>query len=229
MGAEQSIQTGERPSEARVQIAADLSPPIAAAAAAPRKKNELHVFVIDRSGSMNRGNYAKTVADNIVIPTVADNIAKSGGPITVSVHTFNHDHTKEIEFEEVADAETLRPKLPTVADGSTRYYETLTEVLNGIPDGKYDLVSIQVFTDGKNNVTSTLGAEATMNEKIQEGRDKGWLFTFVGVDIDPQACTTAANEQECSRVRRTAGDADDYGATRVITATRIDSLRANTA
>ena len=214
-----SIQTGEQPSEGRVQAAT-------AAAASPSKKmKELHVFVIDRSGSMSRGNYAKTVADNIVIPTVADNIAKAGGSITVSVHTFNHEHTKEVEFAEVADAETLRPKLPTVADGSTRYYETLIEVLDSIPDGKYDLVSIQVFTDGMNNVNSTPDCKMVMDSKIQEGRDKGWLFTFVGVDIAPEACTTSANADECCRVTRTAGDADDYGATRVITSSRVNSLR----
>jgi hypothetical protein len=214
MGAIYSIQTDDK---ARVP------------AAEKEKMTELHVFVIDRSGSMNYGDYAKTVADDIVIPTVADNIAKSGGPITVSVHTFANEHVKVVEFESVADAETLRPKLPTTASGQTMYYDTLIEVLDGIPDDTYDLVSVQVFTDGCNNkYGGTIDGEEIMNRKIKTCRAKGWLFTFVGIDIAPEACTKSANEQECGTVTRTNGENDDYAATRTVTSTRIDTFRTQT-
>lgn len=188
-------------------------------------KKELFVFVIDQSGSMESNDYKSTVSDQIVLPFVKEQIEKSGGPVEVDVHTFNAKHYHPVVFQSTDDAESLRPSLPTKAEGMTRYYETMLEVLQTVRDhvvknGPYGIVSIQVFTDGANNILTNPYAESIMNAALDEARKGGWIFTFTGIERNPSMDTKSARLHECCMVSR-----NDFGSSRTLTSTRVQLER----
>lgn len=168
----------------------------------------LQVILIDKSSSMNIGNYAKTVADNITIPTVRA-LHDKCDELTLAVSTFSGTLTHALPFHVVAtfdkDAEMkLRSRLPKTANGSTRYYNSVSDMIDMVREHlkthKYDRVALTVYSDGENTMLDGPDAETDMNERIVQARADGWVLAFVGIEHDVRKTTKSARHDECFAV-----------------------------
>jgi hypothetical protein len=183
--------------------------------------NILQVILIDRSSSMNVGNYAKTVADNIVIPSIKA-LSDKCDTITIAVSTFSDILVHDVPFKKIsafdADIELeLRAKLPKTANGTTRYFESVSDTIEMIrkhlvmqhrKSYNYDRVALTVFSDGSNTVSCEPNAESFMNEQIDKARAEGWVLSFVGIEHNASTSTKSARFDEVFNV---ASRFDDDG------------------
>lgn len=162
----------------------------------------LQVILIDRSSSMNVGNYGKTVADNIVLPTV-QRLSSQCNELTLHVSTFATKLIHVVQFQKMNEKFTsqLRDFLPTVAHGGTRYYDSVVDTIASVQEhlksNHYDRVGFTVFTDGQDTCCSSPSSEKTMNETIDRVRDQGWVLSFVGIEFNVATSTKSAQKQEC--------------------------------
>lgn len=244
MGIASSIQTQTEPPEPPEPLTT-ASPPsvsVVPAEAVPAdavEPNELHIFVIDKSGSMSTGNYKATVANEIVIPTVKE-IVKDGTAAIFEVFSFNDELSHDVVCRPIStpdEAEWLRSTLPTVAVGLTRYWDSMIEILNQYKgaEKKFETVSVTVYTDGEDNQSGRpfprartrdcKAAEDQMNTLLDERRAAGWMFNFMGIEMDPTLTTKSARSHECFQMDNRSSD--QYAQCRAFSSGKVISERAN--
>lgn len=165
-------------------------------------RNYTHnVHLVDHSGSMGQR------ADG-TSPTKAENATKgvrifcadqaintpADGKLTVSLYQFDTEFEKLLDFASGSD-----PKLATYTvypRGMTALNDALAQAiidtgkkLDSMPeDQRPDKVIFVVSTDGLENASIEYGGrdgKARLKAMVQEHTDKyGWVFTFIGADID---------------------------------------------
>jgi hypothetical protein len=111
------------------------------------------------------------------------------GEATVSLYEFNTDveqlyHGIPIEDAEELNSDNYKPGGRTALhDSITRAVEDTEDYILGLPMSEQpENVVVAVLTDGKENASET--PEDTVRSRVEEKRDEGWEFLFIGANQD---------------------------------------------
>ena len=149
-------------------------------------ENKTHVtFVLDSSGSMSRIEDDTKGGFNIFLRDQKE----EEGEATVSLYEFNTNvelvHLAiDIEDAPELDNENYSP------GGRTALHDAITRAVGETEDHIETLpgkdqpenVVVVVLTDGKENASET--PQDTVRERVEEKREEGWEFLFVGANQD---------------------------------------------
>jgi len=155
-------------------------------------KTEL-IFILDRSGSMGGlesdtiGGFNATISDQ----------KKIDGETRVTTILFDNF------FEVLHDRINLQDIAPLTdkdyfVRGSTALYDAVALGIRKIanvqkqtmPEGRADKVIMVITTDGYENSSRETNA-AMLHKMIDDCKQEGWEFLFLGADIDAQAAAGA--------------------------------------
>jgi Mg-chelatase subunit ChlD len=149
-------------------------------------ENKTHVtFVLDSSGSMSRIEDDTKGGFNIFLRDQKE----EEGEATVSLYEFNTNvelvHLAiDIEDAPELDDENYSPGGRTALhDAITRAVGETEDHIETLPEkDQPENVVVVVLTDGKENASET--PQDTVRERVEEKREEGWEFLFVGANQD---------------------------------------------
>jgi hypothetical protein len=149
-------------------------------------ENKTHVtFVLDSSGSMSRIEDDTKGGFNIFLRDQKE----EEGEATVSLYEFNTNVELaylaiDIEDAPELDDENYSPGGRTALhDAITRAVGETEDHIETLPEkDQPENVVVVVLTDGKENASET--PQDTVRERVEEKREEGWEFLFVGANQD---------------------------------------------
>ena len=149
-------------------------------------ENKTHVtFVLDSSGSMSRIEDDTKGGFNIFLRDQKE----EEGEATVSLYEFNTNvelvHLAiDIEDAPELDDENYSPGGRTALhDAIARAVDETEDHIETLPEkDQPENIVVVVLTDGKENASET--PQDTVRERVEEKREEGWEFLFVGANQD---------------------------------------------
>lgn len=136
------------------------------------------ICILDRSGSMNG-------SEKHVIDSFNEFIAKqrdSGDKAKVTLVLFDDQYEKVYERVKIEDVPELTAETYFVR-GMTAMNDAIGKTLATFKDKKKVFVFVE--TDGYENASKEYTGEA-VRALVQEKKDKGWEFMFVGADLSQE-------------------------------------------
>lgn len=139
-------------------------------------------FVLDSSGSMEliaddtRGGFNSLLKDQ----------RAEDGEATVSLYEFNTDVERVYHAQGLDDADELDEDNYTPS-GRTALYDAIVQAIDETEtlcdeEDTPENVLVVVLTDGHENSSET--TQETVQSRVEEKRDAGWEFMFIGANQD---------------------------------------------
>ncbi len=149
-----------------------------------------HLIVLDASGSMTCIRQNALSGCNETIQSIVSLQKKANGEHQhfLSLVTFNSDEVTHIIYDKMPIEQvkelTLENYVPT---GCTPLYDSLglsMNTLNSTMDKtQQHSVLVTVITDGLENASKLFSAEQ-IRRQVEEYKQSGWTFAFIGANID---------------------------------------------
>ena len=144
------------------------------------------VFILDRSGSM-QGLESDTIGG---FNAMLEKQRKSGGPVLLSTILFNQESFVLHDRRDIREVPALTEKEYDVS-GCTALYDAVGGAIRHIrnihryirPEDVPDHTLFVITTDGLENA-STRFTLKDVRRLIEERKEKGWEFLFLGANID---------------------------------------------
>lgn len=138
------------------------------------------VMILDRSGSMS-GLEGDTIGG---YNSLIEKQKKEEGECKVTTVLFDDQYKLLYDREDISNIKKLTDK-QYYARGCTALLDAIGKTINNIDKSKEDgsQVLVMIITDGLENASHEYSFNK-IKKMIEERKDKGWKFTFLGANID---------------------------------------------
>jgi len=186
-------------------------------------KNVHNLFILDRSGSMDKVRDVTIRGFNEQVQTIRDQEKKSKQTQIVSFVTFNQLYNEKFFNQKSSQLQELRAE-DYIPDGGTALNDAVgkavTKLRNELNGNKDTAVIVTILTDGEENSSREYTTQQVA-DLIKEVQDKlNWTVTYIGANQDVKLAAQTYNLKLSNTMRY---DSDPIGTSKAFS--KLSSAR----